>query len=172
MPAPRMLFVLVPLALAACTKTVDTKGFEKTIEERVRAIGLVPESVSCPSGVAPKTGAKFTCKITIENTSYDLDVTITTVKDKDVAMDTSWAKGHAVVRRKIVDNLPAELGKQLHATVTIDCGKDALVFLTGNQLDCSLTSGTTTSKLTLTFDEKYNMTEWKLDPPLPPTTTD
>ena len=165
-----MLFVLaLPLAFVACTKTVDTKGFEKTIEERVKGLGLAPESVSCPSGVEAKTGAKFTCKVMIDKTAYDLEVTITAVKDKDVSMDTAWAKGRAVVRKKIVDTLPAELGKQLQTTVGIDCGKDALVFLTNNELTCALSAGSQTSKLTLSFDESYNMTNWKLDPPLQPT---
>lgn len=152
--------------IAGCKKTVDTKGFEKTLDAKVKALGLVPGPISCPSGVEPKTGGVFTCKVEIEKISYDLAVTITSVEGSNVQMDTAWAKGPAVIRKKIAEGVPKVLGEQLGAKVELDCGKEPLLFLTAGKATCKMTSGHTAATLEISFDDKYEVSSWKLDPPL------
>jgi len=153
-------------ALAGCKKTVDTKGFEKTIAAKVTELGLTPGAISCPSGVEGKKGAEFTCKVEIEKATYDLTVTITSVESDHAQMDTKWAKGPAVISKKIAANAPKALAEALGTTVTVDCGTEPLLFLEASKAKCKLTSGKTSSTLLLAFDDKLEVTGWELNPPL------
>ena len=154
------------LTLGGCKKTVDTKGFEKTIDERVRGLGLVPGAISCPSGIEAKQGTQFTCKVPIDKASYDLVVTIKSVEGSSVQLDTAWAKGPAVVAQKLAENGPAAIKKALDATASLDCGTEPLIFLAAGKVKCKLTSGTTHATLAFTFDDKLEVTGWELDPHL------
>jgi hypothetical protein len=162
--APHLLVAL--LALAACKKTVDTKGFEKTIAAKVTELGLTPGKISCPSGIEGKKGAEFTCKVEIEKTTYDLIVTITSVETSNAQMDTRWAKGPAVISKKIAANAPKALAEAFGTTVTVDCGTEPLLFLESSKAKCKLTSGKASSTLLLSFDDKLEVTGWELSPPL------
>ena len=54
------------LALAGCSSTLDPKSGEDLIRQVVAndRLGTL-QSVSCPSGLAPKVGTAFDCKVTI-----------------------------------------------------------------------------------------------------------
>ncbi len=57
-------------ALAACgTTTVDPKSGEDLIRNFAKQTGAVVKSVGCPSGVKPKDGASFNCKVVIVDSS-------------------------------------------------------------------------------------------------------
>ena len=167
MPPRHPAHLLIALvAIAGCKKTVDTKGFEKTIAAKVTELGLTPGAISCPSGVEGKKGTEFTCKVEIEKVTYDLTVTITSVESDNAQMDTRWAKGAAVISKKIAANAPKALAEALGTTVTVDCGTEPLLFLEASKATCKLTSGKTSSTLLLTFDDKLEVTGWELKPPL------
>lgn len=159
-----LLFSL--LAIAGCKKTVDTKGFEKTLAAKVADLGFTPGPVTCPSGIEGKKGATFTCKVEIEKTTYDLAVTITSVDGSNVQMDTKWAKGPAVISKKIAATAPKALAEALGTTVAVDCGTEPLLFLEAGKAKCKLTAGHTSSTLLLAFDDKLEVTGWELDPAL------
>lgn len=160
--------IVVMVSAAACKSTVDTKGLEKTIADRITQMGLTADRVSCPGGVEAKAGAKFTCQITIEHTAFDLNVTVIDVDSStnQVNMDTQWAKGSGVVRTKVVDLLSRELSSTLDTKITVDCGKDALLFLIGNNLRCKVIADQQSAAVIITLDDKLVPTKWELDPPL------
>jgi Domain of unknown function (DUF4333) len=58
-------------ALAACgTTTVDPKSGEDLIRTYVkRSPSVTLKSVSCPSGVKPKDGTAFNCKLVVRDSS-------------------------------------------------------------------------------------------------------
>lgn len=163
-------FLLGGLVLAAgCKKTVDTKGFEKTIAERVTAMGLSPGKVTCPSGVEAKAGASFDCQVEIEKTTYDLTVSITSVdtEAKRVNMETAWKKGDAVLAKKIATVAPPKLQQALGAEVAVDCGAEPLMFLDADRkAGCKLTAGDKAATLTFAFDDKLEVTGFKIEPAL------
>jgi len=159
-------FALATLAAVGCKKTVDNKGFASNLEDKVRALGLHPGNVSCPSDVDAKAGAKFTCKVPIEAATYDLLVTIKSVDGSVVQMDTAWAKGPAVIRDRLRESVPRSMQDALGAEVALDCGVDPLLFLDHGKVACRLTSGRAASKLVLAFDDKLEITGWELVPPL------
>ncbi len=162
-PAHLLLSVL---AIAGCKKTVDTKAFEKTLAGKVSELGFTPGPITCPSGIEGKKGAAFTCKVEIEKTTYDLAVTITSVDGSNVQMDTKWAKGPAVISKKIAATAPKALAEALGTTVVVDCGTEPLMFLEAGKAKCKLTSGHTSATLLLAFDDKLEVTGWELQPAL------
>ena len=160
------LCLSVPAVLAtACDKTVDTKGFENTLRDKVTQMGLTASKVACPGNVKAKKGGVFVCAIEIAGKSYDLEVTITGIDGKRVDMDTKWKAGAMVVTSKLGPALTEELGKQLEAQVAIDCGADALTLLDAKQqARCALTPGAAKRTVVITFDDKLVPTGWVLEP--------
>lgn len=160
--------VLAVLALVACKSKVDTEGFETTITDRMTAMGLTASKVSCPKDVEAKVGAKFPCQITIDKSTFELDVTITNVNqdNKRVDMDTAWAKGPAVITKKIADNLPKVLTDALGIPATVDCGSEPLMFLKDDKARCKTTVGKQTVTVAIAFNDKYDVTGWELEPPM------
>jgi hypothetical protein len=68
------ILIAVPLsggALAACgTTTVDPKSGENLIRTYVKRLpSATLKSVSCPSGVKPKDGTTFDCKVDITDST-------------------------------------------------------------------------------------------------------
>jgi hypothetical protein len=65
--------IAVPLlggTLAACGSTVDPKSGENLIRDYVkRSPSVKLSSVSCPSGVKPKDGTSFNCKVAVKDSS-------------------------------------------------------------------------------------------------------
>jgi hypothetical protein len=62
-------------ALGACgTTTVDPKSGENLIRTYVkRSPSVTLKSVSCPSGVKPKDGTTFDCKLDVKDASTGVD---------------------------------------------------------------------------------------------------
>lgn len=160
------------LGLLGC-KQVDSKKLEADLLDKTKAQGLHATKVTCPSGVEPKQGGVFTCQIELDAAkTYALDVTITKVNDDHtLAFDTRWHDGPAVQLAKLVPALDEELGKQLGGPIRLDCGRDPLGFLDAKRtLHCDLAAGDPAAevktKATIDFDDKFNASDWHLDPPL------
>lgn len=54
------------ITLAACGTTVDPSSGEKLIRDFAKQNGSTVKSVSCPSGVKPKDGTTFDCKVDLK----------------------------------------------------------------------------------------------------------
>ena len=57
------------VALAACGTTVDPASGEKLIRDFAKQNQATVKSVSCPSGVKPKDGTTFDCKVDLTENS-------------------------------------------------------------------------------------------------------
>lgn len=54
--------LLLAIATAACSKTLDTKGLEPTLARQLEAAyDLTGVTVSCPTGIKAKAGSTFEC---------------------------------------------------------------------------------------------------------------
>lgn len=58
------VMVILAFSLAACGTVIDGDKAEKNLTKTLEGIGLEVKSVSCPSGMTPKKGDVFTCKVT------------------------------------------------------------------------------------------------------------
>jgi hypothetical protein len=163
----RLSIVVMLLAAGACKKKVDTADFEGRLKKRTDELGLTGATVSCPKGVEAKVGQSFECSVTVGGRSYVLVATVTKVDGKELGMDTKWKDGEAVITAKLAPALGEELGKQFGVPVTVDCGKDTMVFLDkARNVTCDLTAADAKAKVLVTFDDKLVPTTWKLDPQL------
>jgi hypothetical protein len=78
---------LAAVALAACTKTVNTDGLEQQIAAELEAqAGVTPSSVDCPDDVEAEAGGTFTCTATADDGST---ATITVTQQDDQG-NLSW----------------------------------------------------------------------------------
>jgi hypothetical protein len=154
-------------SVTACKKKVDSADFEGRLKKRTDELGLAGATVSCPKGIEAKEGQSFDCSVTVGGKAYVLVATITKVDGKELGMDTKWKDGEAIITSKLAPALGTELGKQFGTAVTVDCGKDAMVFLDkARNVTCDLAAGDAKSKVLVTFDDKLVPTNWKLDPQL------
>jgi hypothetical protein len=72
---------LVAVALAACTRTVNTDALEQQIAAELQAqAGVTPSSVDCPDDVEAEAGGTFTCTATTDDGST---ATITVTQQDD-----------------------------------------------------------------------------------------
>jgi hypothetical protein len=151
---------------AACTKSVDTKDFEKRIAKRMEELGITDAKVRCPDAVSAKEGNVLACSIAIGGKSYAMESTITKVEGGQLAMDNRWKDGEAVVSARLEPALEKDLGEQFAVAVGITCG-DRLRFLDAERkIRCELSAGTTKAQVAISFDDKLVPTQWALEPTL------
>jgi len=95
-PLRRALLAAAPAAallLAGCSATLDPKSGENLIRKAVsdNNRGTV-NSVSCPSGLSPKVGTAFACKVTLTTTDGATEkgtITVHVILGDKVAMSPS-----------------------------------------------------------------------------------
>lgn len=82
------LAALAVLAVAACTKTLDTEGLEGELKAQIEEqTGSPIASVSCPEDVEVETGGEFTCTAE-EESGATFTITVTQRDDKG---NVDWA---------------------------------------------------------------------------------
>jgi hypothetical protein len=82
------------LAVAACTKTLDTDGLEGKLKRQVaRETGLTILAVDCPSDVAVEAGGTFECTAE-EESGPTLTILVTQSDDKG---NVAWEVADATV---------------------------------------------------------------------------
>lgn len=83
--------LLVPfaaLSLAACSFSVDSDDLETQISNELAELaGYAPEEIDCPDDLEAEVGATTQCVLTHEGVSLPVDVTVTSVEDRNVAFD-------------------------------------------------------------------------------------
>jgi hypothetical protein len=166
---PRPLVVIITVVLATalgCKKTVDTEGFSKNIEKRVREMGMTPDKAVCASGVEAKVGNVFTCQVFFGPKTYDIKATITTVDKSDIQLNLEWAGAPPVLTAKVTPIAHKALTDQLGAPATVDCGADPILPIENGTARCTVTAGKTTAAMVLKFDAKNDVQGWELDPKL------
>ena len=74
------------------TTTVDRDAVAEQISTQLtEQVGTEPDSVECPGDLDAEVGATMTCVLTDEGTSYDVEVTVTSVEGDNVAFDIQVA---------------------------------------------------------------------------------
>jgi hypothetical protein len=68
-----MTVPVLGISLAACGTTVDPASGEKLIRDFAKQNQAAVKSVSCPSGVKPKDGSTFDCKVDLTENSTGKD---------------------------------------------------------------------------------------------------
>lgn len=166
MNRPVFVVALGALALSGCSKRIKTAEVETFLTGRLTELGIPPTKVACPGTIEPKVGATFECNVVVEGSVYVVVGTITSVEADQVKFDNAWKNGEAVLRSKLVPALSAELSRQFETDVKVACAAPLLFLGKARDVACDLTSGSTRSTLTVTFDGTLSPTDWKLVPAL------
>jgi len=74
--------VVAALALAACSKTIDTADLEKQLADQYAAQGNAENvTAACPDDEDAKEGNQFTCTVTDDKSGDEIDVIVTMQND-------------------------------------------------------------------------------------------
>lgn len=73
---------IVVTGCSSGTAKVSKSEVEKqTMTQLTKTVGQAPDDVKCPHDLDAKVGSKMTCVLTKGSTSYDVAVTVASVKD-------------------------------------------------------------------------------------------
>lgn len=172
MRKPSKLWLLA-LVLSGCTvrcygpkTTMNRDELEKTLETRLAVGG----HVRCPEDLEAKVGATYRCQLELENTSYALDVTITSIDPTDsktpLRIDYKFARGRAFRRSVVQADLQKKLSDMLGAPLEVACGAEPLLFIRETLVVCQLRSGNVRTTTSLALDDKLGVTNGPLVPPV------
>ncbi|CAM4274767.1 hypothetical protein MB901379_01486 [Mycobacterium basiliense] len=101
------------------------------------AAGNKPESVTCPGNLPAKVGAQLNCEMQVKGSTYNVNVTVTSVNGSDVKFDMVETVDKDKVARIISDKLYQQVGERPDA---LTC-PDNLKGVEGATLRCQLTDG-------------------------------
>jgi hypothetical protein len=85
-----IVLLVVPLQLAACSKTVKpdvTANFVADFVQNNTQAKMRPTDVTCPSGIDAKVGTEFDCHFTGPDGKYTAHLKITKIDGEDVTYD-------------------------------------------------------------------------------------
>lgn len=101
------------------------------------AAGNKPTSVTCPSDLPAKVGAQINCEMKVKDSTYNVNVTVTSVEGKDVKFDMVETVDKDQVARVISNKLYQQVGSRPDS---VTC-PDNLKGVEGATLRCQLTDG-------------------------------
>ncbi|WP_105566723.1 DUF4333 domain-containing protein [Microbacterium halophytorum] len=90
-----------PLFAGCAASAVPAADVEAQISQVIEGeTGNAPDGVSCPEDLPGEEGAEMTCEITVDGTTVDATITVTSADGSDVNFDV------------LVDQLPAGEGEE------------------------------------------------------------
>ncbi|KZS71389.1 hypothetical protein A4G29_20840 [Mycobacterium kansasii] len=101
------------------------------------AAGNKPESVTCPGDLPAKVGAQLNCEMKVKDSTYNVNVTVTSVEGKDVKFDIVETVDKNQVASIISNKLTQQVGRKPDS---VTC-PDNLKGVEGATLRCQLTDG-------------------------------
>ncbi|BBX72744.1 DUF4333 domain-containing protein [Mycobacterium shinjukuense] len=120
------------------SRTVSKADVANQISAKMTdAQGNKPDSVNCPSDLLAKVGAQLNCEMRVNDTIYNVNVTVTSVEGKDVKFDMVETVDKNRVARIISDKLYQQVGQRPDS---VTC-PDNLKGVEGATLRCQLTDG-------------------------------
>ena len=145
------LATCVLLAIAGCSKKVDSDSVEKQVVTKVEQ--AFPEATSvkanCPSDIEAKKGKSFNCTVTLNGQQTDIKVGITNVKDKNFTFALKPTQA-IVPTAKLAEILQKQAGANTH----VSCGSEAVVLKDpGETVDCTVTGNGQTRTVKVRFKD-------------------
>jgi len=115
------------VAIAACGSSepkLDTARVENAVAASILAQRGLHTTVTCPSEVAIKTGASFTCNAKLDVGTYPVTVVIT--NSKGHVRYENRAPLVALNTEKVEHAIAASIAAQRHLTATVACPPEVL----------------------------------------------
>jgi Domain of unknown function (DUF4333) len=110
------------------------------------AAGNKPDSVACPGDLPAKVGAQLNCDMKVKDTTYNVNVTVTSVDGGHVKFDMVETVGKDQVASIISSKLAAQVGSKPDS---VTC-PDNLKGVQGANLRCQLKDGGKTYGINVT----------------------
>ena len=101
------------------------------------AAGNKPDSVDCPSDLEAKVGAQLNCSMKVKGSTYNVNVTVTSVNGSDVKFDMVETVDKNQVATSISDNVTQQVGSKPDSVIC----PDNLKGVAGATLRCKLVTG-------------------------------
>jgi hypothetical protein len=117
---------------------VDKKDVASQITQKMTdAQGNKPDSVDCPGDLPAKVGAQLNCSMKVKDTTYNVNVTVTSVEGSNVKFDMVETVDKSQVEKSISDNITQQVGTKPDS---VTC-PDNLKGVQGATLRCKLVTG-------------------------------
>ncbi|GAB7144080.1 DUF4333 domain-containing protein [Mycobacterium riyadhense] len=130
----------------ACSCSIGTSSSHSVSKSKVisqitakmtDAAGNKPDSVTCPGDLPAKVGAQLNCEMKVKDSTYNVNVTVTSVNGNDVKFDMVETVDKNQVANIISDKLTQQVGQRPDS---VTC-PDNLKGVEGATLRCQLTDG-------------------------------
>jgi hypothetical protein len=115
------------IALGACgssTPVLDTSTVERSIAESIRVQHDLRATVACPSGVARRAGASFTCDASLDVGSYP--VLVTQSNNRGAVVYSNSTPLVALNIAKVEQAIARAIRERTHAAATVSCPPEVL----------------------------------------------
>ncbi|ABL04367.1 DUF4333 domain-containing protein [Mycobacterium ulcerans] len=138
----------------ACSCSIGTGSHsvsKSDVAEQIKAkmtdaSGNKPESVTCPGDLPAKVGAQANCEMKVKDSTYNVNVTVTSVDGKDVKFDMVETVDKDKVAHIISNKLYQKVGQRPDS---VTC-PDNLKGVVGATLRCQLIDGSKTYGVNVT----------------------
>lgn len=138
----------------ACSCSVGSSSHsvsKSDVADQIRAkmtdaAGNKPESVTCPGDLPAKVGAQLNCEMKVKDSTYNVNVTVTSVEGKDVKFDMVETVDKNQVASIISNKLYQQVGQRPDS---VTC-PDNLKGVEGATLRCQLTDGSSKYGISVT----------------------
>lgn len=132
---------------ASTVSKKDVAG--QIITKMTDAKGNKPSSVSCPEDLPAKVGAQTNCEMKVKDSTYNVNVTVTSVEGKDVKFDMVETVDKDQVAKIISNKLLEQVGQRPDK---VTCPEN-LKGVVDAKLRCQLTDGTQKYGIDVTVTE-------------------
>ena len=122
-------------SVGSSSHSVAKKDVASQITQKLTdAQGNKPDSVDCPNDLDAKVGAQLNCSMKVKGTTYNVNVTVTSVNGSDVKFDMVETVDKSQVEQAISDNITQQVGTKPES---VTC-PDNLKGVEGATLRCQL----------------------------------
>jgi hypothetical protein len=108
--------------------------------------GSKPESVTCPGDLTGRVGAELNCEMKIKSTTYNVNVTVSSINGSEITPDIVEAVDKNQVANTISQKLSEQVGRKPDSVTCPSNLKGAV----GTTLRCQLTDGNQNYGVTVT----------------------
>jgi hypothetical protein len=121
------LGAIAAIALGACGSSapvLDTSTVERSIAESIRVQHDLRATVACPTGVARRAGASFTCDASLDVGSYP--VLVTQSNDRGAVVYSNSSPLVALNIAKVEQAIARAVRERTHTAASVSCPTEVL----------------------------------------------